>query len=112
MVLSAVASQIGLFEAEMSSDSYKVLGMMERGYLPKCFGARSRYGTPSVGILLSLLAVMSMLLLDFVQTVQILNAAWQSFWSLLPLFTSASSGPRCTMLTSAPHQSLPLPQSM
>jgi amino acid transporter len=76
LVLSAVASQVGMFEAEMSSDSYQVLGMAQRGYLPKCFGARSRYGTPSVGILLSSLGVVSMLLFNFMQIVQLLNAAY------------------------------------
>jgi L-asparagine transporter-like permease len=76
LVFSAVASQVGMFEAEMSSDSYQVLGMAQRGYLPRCFGARSRYGTPSVGILLSSMGVVSMLLFDFMQIVQLLNAAY------------------------------------
>jgi amino acid transporter len=76
LVLSAVASQVGMFEAEMSSDSYQVLGMAQRGYLPKCFGARSRYGTPSVGILLSSLGLVPMLIFNFMQLVQFLNAAY------------------------------------
>ncbi|KAJ0967996.1 hypothetical protein J5N97_024913 [Dioscorea zingiberensis] len=38
---------------EMSSDSYQLLGMAERGMLPTFFSRRSRYGTPLVGILFS-----------------------------------------------------------
>ena len=60
----------------MSSDSYQVLGMAQRGYLPRAFGARSRHGTPIVGIALSSLGVVSMLLFSFMQIVQLLNAAY------------------------------------
>jgi hypothetical protein len=35
IVLAAAASQIGQFQAEMSSDSYQLQGMAERGFLPK-----------------------------------------------------------------------------
>lgn len=53
-VLAAAAiSNIGQFLAEMSSDSYQVLGMAERGYLPARLSQRSKHGTPTIGVLLS-----------------------------------------------------------
>ncbi|KAD3641570.1 hypothetical protein E3N88_30794 [Mikania micrantha] len=46
-------SNMGLFVTEMSSDSFQLLGMAERGMIPEFFAKRSRYGTPSIGILFS-----------------------------------------------------------
>ena len=48
MVAAAAVSQIGQFEAEMSSDSFQLLGMAERGFLPKALGRRSKHDTPTV----------------------------------------------------------------
>ncbi|KAM0934463.1 putative amino acid/polyamine transporter I [Dioscorea sansibarensis] len=50
---ASALSNMGMFVTEMSSDSYQLLGMAERGMLPSFFGKRSRYGTPIVGILFS-----------------------------------------------------------
>ncbi|XP_062220014.1 polyamine transporter PUT1-like isoform X1 [Phragmites australis] len=50
---AAALSNMGMFVAEMSSDSYQLLGMAERGMLPAFFARRSRHGTPLVGILFS-----------------------------------------------------------
>lgn len=53
-IQAAVAmSNMGMFVAEMSSDSFQLLGMAERGLLPEFFAKRSRYGTPLFGILFS-----------------------------------------------------------
>ncbi|GAB4835123.1 hypothetical protein Ancab_000032 [Ancistrocladus abbreviatus] len=50
--IGAVLSAIGLFEAQMSSCAYQVLGMAEIGFLPKFCGARAKwFNTPWVGIL-------------------------------------------------------------
>ena len=76
IIASAAVSQIGMFEAEMSSDSYQVLGMAQRGYLPRAFAARSLYGTPVVGIALSSIGVVSMLLFSFGEIIEMLNAAY------------------------------------
>ena len=52
MVAAAAVSQIGQFEAEMSSDSFQLLGMAERGFLPKALGRRSKHDTPTVSLLM------------------------------------------------------------
>ncbi|KAF2302147.1 hypothetical protein GH714_032950 [Hevea brasiliensis] len=53
-ILGASAlSNMGMFVAEMSSDSFQLLGMAERGMLPEFFGKRSCYGTPLAGIFFS-----------------------------------------------------------
>ncbi|KAL9270632.1 putative polyamine transporter [Drosera capensis] len=40
---AAAMSNMGMFVAEMSSDSFQLLGMAERGMLPEVFGKRSRH---------------------------------------------------------------------
>ena len=55
MVAAAAVSQIGQFEAEMSSDAFQLLGMAERGFLPKALGRRSKHDTPTVSFLRSAL---------------------------------------------------------
>ncbi|KAK8564331.1 hypothetical protein V6N13_005435 [Hibiscus sabdariffa] len=50
---AAALSNMGMFLAEMSSDSFQLEGMATRGMLPKLFARRSRYGTPLVGIMFS-----------------------------------------------------------
>jgi len=52
MVAAAAVSQICQFEAEMSSDSFQLLGMAERGFLPKALGRRSKHDTPTVSLLM------------------------------------------------------------
>ncbi|KAL2517138.1 putative polyamine transporter [Abeliophyllum distichum] len=62
---SAAISNMGMFVAEMSSDSFQLLGMAERGMLPELFAKRSRYGTPLVGILFSASGVILLSWLSF-----------------------------------------------
>ncbi|KAE8036969.1 hypothetical protein FH972_009599 [Carpinus fangiana] len=52
--IGAVLSAIGLFEAQLSSSAFQVLGMADIGCLPKFFGQRSKwFNTPWIVILLS-----------------------------------------------------------
>ncbi|KAK6937014.1 Amino acid/polyamine transporter I [Dillenia turbinata] len=52
--IGAVLSTVGLFEAQLSSSAYQVLGMSDIGFLPKFFGVRSKwFNTPWLGILIS-----------------------------------------------------------
>ncbi|XP_051138403.1 probable polyamine transporter At1g31830 isoform X2 [Andrographis paniculata] len=67
-VASAV-SNMGMFVAEMSSDSFQLLGMAERGMLPECFAKRSRYGTPLIGIIFSASGVILLSWLSFQEIV-------------------------------------------
>lgn len=65
--LWAQVSQIGQFEAEMSSDSFQLLGMAERGFLPACLARRSRHGTPTLAIILSSVGICTLSMFDFRQ---------------------------------------------
>ncbi|PSC67221.1 putative polyamine transporter isoform A [Micractinium conductrix] len=76
IVASAAVSQIGQFEAEMCSDSYQLLGMSERGFLPSIFHHRSKYGTPTFGILASSLGVMGLATFNFQTIVDLVNCAY------------------------------------
>ncbi|KAJ7953342.1 Amino acid/polyamine transporter [Quillaja saponaria] len=66
---AAAMSNMGMFVAEMSSDSFQLLGMAERGMLPEFFGKRSRYGTPLTGILFSASGVILLSWLSFQEIV-------------------------------------------
>lgn len=66
---AAAMSNMGMFVAEMSSDSFQLLGMAERGLLPEFFAKRSRYGTPLFGILFSASGVVLLSWLSFQEIV-------------------------------------------
>nr|XP_048319806.1 probable polyamine transporter At1g31830 isoform X1 [Ziziphus jujuba var. spinosa]XP_048319808.1 probable polyamine transporter At1g31830 isoform X1 [Ziziphus jujuba var. spinosa] len=66
---AAAMSNMGMFVAEMSSDSFQLLGMAERGMLPELFAKRSRYGTPLIGILFSASGVVLLSWLSFQEIV-------------------------------------------
>ena len=76
-VFAAGISNLALFEAELSADSLMIMGMAERGYLPKVFATRSeRFGTPVYGILTCLIIILLMGLADFSQLVEMMNACY------------------------------------
>jgi amino acid transporter len=70
---AALLSNMGLFEAEMSSDSFQLLGMGEMGMLPKVFAKRSKYDTPILGILFSASGVIFLSWMSFQEIVEFLN---------------------------------------
>ncbi|XP_071712499.1 probable polyamine transporter At3g13620 [Rutidosis leptorrhynchoides] len=72
--IGAVLSAIGLFEAQLSSCAYQVLGMADLGFLPKFFGVRSKwFDTPWVGILISTLITLAVSRMDFTDIVASAN---------------------------------------
>ena len=54
-------------QAEMCSDSFQLLGMAERGFLPAVLARRSRHGTPTLAIVLSSAGVLGLVTFDFLQ---------------------------------------------
>ncbi|KAL7545427.1 hypothetical protein ACHAWF_008779 [Thalassiosira exigua] len=75
-IFAAGISNLALFEAEMSSDAFKLMGMAERGYLPKVFQTRSKYGTPTAGIIFNTLVIVAFSCAGFGQLLEILNAVY------------------------------------
>lgn len=73
LVLAAGITNIALFQAEMSSDAFQIMGMADRGYVPKIFSTRSRYGTPTYGILLGLSIVLLMSVTELESIIELLN---------------------------------------
>jgi len=73
LIFAAGVTNIGLFQAEMAADAYQVMGMADRGYLPKMFATRSQYGTPTYGILLCLAVVLMMSSANFDKIIEFLN---------------------------------------
>lgn len=71
--VAAALSNMGLFEAEMSSNSFQLLGMGENGLLPQVFERRSKYGTPTLGILCSAAGVIILSWMSFQEIIEFLN---------------------------------------
>ncbi|XP_057494592.1 probable polyamine transporter At3g19553 [Actinidia eriantha] len=70
---AAAMSNLGLFEAEMSSDAFQLLGMSEIGMLPAIFASRSKYGTPTISILCSATGVVFLSGMSFQEILEFLN---------------------------------------
>lgn len=76
IVFAAAISNLGMYEAEMSGDAYQLMGMAERGLIPKFFAARStRFGTPYNGIFLGTFVIVILSVADFDELVEMLNFA-------------------------------------
>lgn len=73
MMLASALTNIGMFEAEMSSDSWQIAGMADRGILPSILGTRSQHDTPIYGILLSSAGILCLCWMSFSQVVDMLN---------------------------------------
>lgn len=75
-VLAAAVSNIALFLAEMSGDAYQLMGMADRGLIPKVFCKRSRFDTPTNGILLGTMVIFCLSVANFDALVEMLNFAY------------------------------------
>jgi amino acid transporter len=75
-VLAAAVSNIALFLAEMSGDAYQLMGMADRGLIPKVFCKRSRFETPTNGILLGTMVIFCLSVAKFDALVEMLNFAY------------------------------------
>ncbi|XP_040994548.1 probable polyamine transporter At3g13620 [Juglans microcarpa x Juglans regia] len=72
--IGAVLSVIGLYEAQLSSCAYQLLGMADLAFLPQIFGARSTwFRTPWVGIFLSTLIALAVSFMSFVNIISSVN---------------------------------------
>ncbi|XP_019433907.1 PREDICTED: probable polyamine transporter At3g13620 [Lupinus angustifolius] len=74
MEIGAVLSIIGLFEAQLSTAAYQVLGMSDLGFLPQIFGERSKwFNTPWMGILISTIVAIIMSCFTFTDIISTVN---------------------------------------
>jgi amino acid transporter len=73
VVFAAGVSNIALFQAELSADSFQLMGMADRGFVPKIFGIRSRHGTPTYGILLGVTVIVAMGHFNLDKLIELLN---------------------------------------
>lgn len=72
--VGAVLSGIGLFEAQLSSSAYQVLGMADIGFLPTFFGVRhKRFNTPWLGILISTMITLGVSYMNFTDIISSAN---------------------------------------
>jgi L-asparagine transporter-like permease len=73
MTLASAVTNIGSFEAEMSSDSITVAGMADRGILPKALAKRNENGAPVYGIVMSSAGIILLGYMSFNSVVDMLN---------------------------------------
>jgi amino acid transporter len=66
-------SNIAMFQAELSSDAFQLMGMADRGHLPKIFSKRSAHGTPTWGLIVGTAVIVVMGVSDLDQLVEMLN---------------------------------------
>ncbi|XVF42291.1 hypothetical protein PTKIN_Ptkin01aG0349400 [Pterospermum kingtungense] len=72
--IGAVLSIIGLYEAQLSSCAYQLLGMADLGFLPQCFSGRSKwFNTPWLGILVSTLITIAVSYMNFAELISSVN---------------------------------------
>jgi amino acid transporter len=76
MLAAATVCNIGCFEAEMSTDSWQIAGMADRGILPTAMGHRSKYDTPTCGILMSACGVFCLCWMSFSEVIDMLNVLY------------------------------------
>ena len=72
-VFAAAISNIALFQAELSADAFQLMGMADRGHIPKIFSKRSIHGTPTNGIILGTAVIVVMGTSNFDQLIEMLN---------------------------------------
>lgn len=72
-VFAAAISNIALFQAELSADAFQLMGMADRGHIPKLFSKRSKFGTPTNGIILGTAVIIVMGTSDFDSLIEMLN---------------------------------------
>lgn len=72
-VFAAGISNIAMFQAELSADAFQLMGMADRGHVPKLFSVRSRHGTPTFGIILGTAVIVSMGASHLDQLIEMLN---------------------------------------
>ncbi|KAK7318933.1 hypothetical protein RJT34_03642 [Clitoria ternatea] len=74
MEIGAILSIIGLFEAQLSSAAYQLLGMADLGFIPHIFGERSkRFNTPWMAILISTVIALAMSFFTFTEIISTVN---------------------------------------
>ena len=72
--IGVVLSSIGLFEAQLSSCVYQLVGMADLGFLPRFFAVRSKwFDTPWVGTLLATVITVGASFMDFTDIVASAN---------------------------------------
>jgi amino acid transporter len=85
--VGAVLSSVGLYEAQLSSGAFQLVGMADLGLLPKFFAMRAPFfETPWVGILLSTLITMGLSFLSFETIVASANFLYSlGMWLFHPI---------------------------
>jgi amino acid transporter len=76
VLVAASVGTIGQFQALISGNSYSIQAQAQLGWIPKVFAKNSEYDTPTVGILMTVGAVLLMTTLDFMSILQMLNSVY------------------------------------
>lgn len=77
-ILAAGISNVAMFQAELSADSFQLMGMADRGHVPKIFAHRSRHGTPTYGIILGTLIIVALGASGLDKLIELLNVNYST----------------------------------
>jgi amino acid transporter len=67
---------VGMYEADLSSGAFQLLGMAERGMLPKVLAQRSRFETPTYGIILASCIAWVCVIFSLQELIEMLNISY------------------------------------
>ena len=73
MLIGSAIANVGMFEAEMSSDAWQICGMAENGTLPKVLATRNASGVPVYGVIMSASGVILIVCMTFSDVMDIMN---------------------------------------
>eukprot|EP00298_Acanthocystis_sp_HF-20_P003943 c14289_g1_i1.p1 GENE.c14289_g1_i1~~c14289_g1_i1.p1 ORF type:complete len:307 (+),score=118.80 c14289_g1_i1:44-964(+) len=73
IVSSVLVSSVGMFESELSTNAYLILGMTKRGMLPAIFAHKSKFNTPTFAILVTCSALSICMFMSLSDLVEMLN---------------------------------------
>ena len=99
VLIGATCGCIGQYQSILCSTAYSLQSLGEIGMLPAAIARRSKYDTPTVGIVVSTIIVLSLTTLGFVDIVQLLNCVYclallVEFATLVNLRKSCKDMPR------------------
>lgn len=72
-IFAAGISNLALFQAELSADSFQLMGMAHSGFLPAILGMRSKHGTPTWAIAVGTIVIVLFSIARLDKLIEMLN---------------------------------------
>mmetsp|Transcript_8801 Transcript_8801/g.19377 ORF Transcript_8801/g.19377 Transcript_8801/m.19377 type:complete len:448 (-) Transcript_8801:1151-2494(-) len=73
IAFAVAISNLAMYEVEMSQNSFLLMGMAERGYIPKNFSHRSSYDTPTYSLIVCTVVTTVASFFSFIEMLEVVN---------------------------------------